>query len=97
VPDAAALMPDRRARHFWDGQRVAGRAFPALELGEERLRGSDAWWDTYLLFDREARWPAGGDAPRPAWWEHQLQHMPDERRLDAARFAAKAASLEGTP
>lgn len=87
-------MPDARARHYWDGDRVVGRAFPTLDLGEHNLKpaGGEAWWDVYLLFDGKARWTDSGP-PEPAWWEHQLQGMPQERRLDAERFASKAAAL----
>ena len=91
--EAASLMPDRRARHFWDGDRFAGRRFQTLEHGEDSIRGSAEAWDVWLLFDSSARWPAGGEPPRPTWWEHQLQGLPPERRLDAVRFAAMAAEL----
>lgn len=93
VPEAAALMRDLRARHFWDPGRVAGTLFQTLELGGERLRGDEPAWDVWLLFDAATRWPAGAAAPRPAWWEHQLQGMPAERRLEPERFARKAAEL----
>lgn len=94
VPEAAELMPDARARHYWDGDRMVGRAFPTLKLGDRTLEsaGGEAWWDVWLLFDRNGRWTDSGP-PEPAWWEHQLQGMPQERRLDPERFAAKAAEL----
>ena len=93
VPRAAALMPDPRARHFWDGGRVVGTLYQTLELGDDKLRGNEPVWDVWLLFGPEARWTAETGPPKPAWWEHQLQGMPDERRLDFARFAQKAAEL----
>lgn len=92
VPEAAELMSDGRARHYWDGRHVVGRAYRKLELGGRTLDiGTDAW-DVWLLFDGKARWTESGP-PEPAWWEHQLQGMPQERRLDPERFAAKAAEL----
>jgi hypothetical protein len=93
VPEAARLMPDARAEHYWDGERRVGAVFQSLELGEQVLRGSEPVWDVWLLFGPEARWPRGGSAPRPAWWEHQLRSMPAERRLDPERFARKAGDL----
>ena len=93
VPEAATLMRDARARHYWDGDRVLGTIYQTLELGEDRLRGHEPAWDVWLLFGPEARWPPGGEPPKPAWWEHQLQGMPGERRLDPERFAQKAAEL----
>jgi hypothetical protein len=91
VPEASELMPDARARHYWDGGRVVGRAYQKLKLGDRTLEFGSEAWDVWLLFDREARW--SDSPPEPAWWEHQLQGMPQERRLDPERFAAKAAGL----
>ncbi|MCM2270199.1 MAG: hypothetical protein NDJ75_08855 [Thermoanaerobaculia bacterium] len=96
VPRARALMPDPRARHFWDGDRFAGRSFQSLPHGEDTIRGDDALWDVWLLFASDARWKQGEPPPAPVWWEHQLQGMPPERRLDAKRFAAKAMELVAT-
>ena len=93
VPRAAALMPDPRARHFWDDRRLVGTLYQTLELGEQKVRGDEPAWDVWLLFGPDARWTAEGTAPAPAWWEHQLQGMPDERRLDPRRFALEAARL----
>jgi hypothetical protein len=92
VLDAAGLMPDARARHYWDGGRVVGRAYQKLKLGDRTLELSTEAWDVWLLFDRKVRWGESGP-PEPAWWEHQLRGMPPERRLEPARFARKAAEL----
>jgi hypothetical protein len=92
VPEAAELMPDARARHYWDGGRVVGRGYQKLKLGGRTLDIGAEAWDVWLLFDRNARWTDSGP-PEPAWWEHQLQGLPQERRLDPERFAAKAAQL----
>jgi hypothetical protein len=97
VADAAKLMPDRRARHFWDGERIVGRAYQRLKLRDQTIQLSAEAWDTYLLFDCDASWPKSSPPPAPVWWEHQLQGAPDERRLDAARFAAKAVELARAP
>lgn len=87
VPEAATLMPDPRARHYWDPDRLAGELFrPALET-------PGAAWDVWMLFGRGARWPEGGP-PEPAWWEHQLGGMPPELRLDPERFADRASKLQ---
>ena len=86
VDKAAQIVPDPRARHYWDGDQNVGKAFqPILETPE-------AAWDVWMLFDRGIRWE-GDTPPRPAWWEHQLYDMPPERHLDGARFATKAREL----
>lgn len=97
VPDAMSLMPDRRAHHYWDAADRIGDLYRKLRLGEDTLELTEAAWDTYLLFDRNARWPAGSPPPEPAWWEHQLSVLPTERHLDPERFARKAAALREGP
>lgn len=88
VPEATTLLPDPRARHFWDPERLVGRRFqPALGTQE-------AAWDVWMLFGRGTRWPEG-EAPTIGWWEHQLGGMPPELRLDPERFAAEASALQG--
>jgi hypothetical protein len=94
VPDAAELIPDPRARHYWDGREVAGRAFQTLDYeGKPITLGAPAW-DVWMLFDRNAEW-VGVSAPKPVWWEHQVHTAPKERFLDPTRFAEKARALHG--
>lgn len=99
LPEAMALMPDPRARHYWDPSDQVGTAYqnrlrdPAGD-GEPFTMGSAAW-DVWLLFGRDAHWD--DDAPPdPAWWEHQLRGLPEAIRLDPERFAQKAAELLAT-
>lgn len=96
VPDAMELMPDPRARHYWDGDRTVGRAFRVLDLEDRKIDVETEAWDVYLLFDREATWDSE-TPPRASWWEHQLRIAVPERRLDARRFAAKAQALRDKP
>ena len=87
VGEAAEVIPDRRALHYWDGEQVVGKAFQPI------LGTPDAAWDVWMLFDTDVRWK-GDSPPRPAWWEHQLRGMPDELLLDSERFAKKAREIE---
>ena len=87
VASATALVPDRRAKHYWDERMLIGTAFQSL------LGLPVAAWDTWMLFDRTATW-RGDDPPNPAWWEHQLRAGPPELHLNPERFAAHAGSLE---
>ena len=86
VAEAAEVIPDRRARHYWDGDKLVGKVYQPI------LGTPDEAWDVWMLFDRDTRWE-GKIPPRPAWWEHQLYDMPPELSLDANRFARKAAAL----
>lgn len=87
VPEATTLMPDSRARHYWDSDLLVGELFHPV------LHTPAAAWDVWMLFDRDARWSEGA-APEPAWWEHQLGGMPPELRLDPERFADRARALQ---
>ena len=94
VADATRLIPDPRARHYWDPDRLVGKAVTRrLQLMLDRApTGDPAAWDVWLLFDRSARWDSL--PPVPAWWEHQTNMLPPERHLDPERFAARARELE---
>ena len=92
VPEAATVMPDPRATHYWDPEMLVGKAYQSY------LKIPEPAWDVWMLFGREARWSEAGP-PEPAWWEHQLGGLglPPERQLDPDRFAMKAAGLLGAP
>ncbi|MDQ6769593.1 MAG: hypothetical protein M3Z54_06360 [Gemmatimonadota bacterium] len=86
VGSATALLPDARARHYWDGEELVGKAY-------QNMLGLPApAWDTWMLFDRNTVW-RDDKPPAPAWWEHQLGAGPPERHLDPARFASHAEAL----
>jgi|SoiMethySBSTD1v2_1073268.scaffolds.fasta_scaffold33550_2 hypothetical protein len=86
VAGAAALVPDARARHYWDGGKLVGSAYQPI------VGSKAAAWDTWMLFDRNTMWT--GDAPpKPAWWEHQMSSGPPGLMLDATRFASHAQAL----
>jgi hypothetical protein len=87
------LIPDPRARHYWDPGRVLGHAYQgSLMLDGDRIQMTGPAWDTWLLFAQGTRWDDAGP-PAPAWWETQLSGMPGERQLDAKRFAGHAREL----
>lgn len=64
-------LPDRRVRHWWDADRVAGKWFAGyLGSGASAASGVGGpkapytFWDGYVLFGPEAQWDAaGGPAP----------------------------------
>ena len=87
VGSAAGLVPDPRARHYWDGERLIGTAYqPILGL-------SAPAWDVWMLFDKAAVWREN-TPPKPAWWEHQLSAGPSDLHLDPKRFAERAKALQ---
>src|SRR5262245_17133443 len=74
--EAAGLVRDPRAHHFYDAERRVGQAV-ASSLGREGAAGQTAW-DMYLFYNKGARWPSASDGaavapPRPTDWLHQLR------------------------
>lgn len=86
VSEATKYLPDKRVRHFWDGDEVLKKAYsPVLGLDGPA-------WDVYLAYDRNATWK---DAPpAPQYWMHQLRLAPG-LRLDGDTFAAEINKLLG--
>lgn len=85
---AMALIPDERARHYWDGGQALGEALsPTLGIRAKMA------WDVYVLYDEDAGW---GDAPpAPAAWLHQkfgedpALELKEERLLGQLQSALK--------
>jgi len=86
VASATSLVPDRRAKHYWDGQVLVGSKYQPL------VGSSAAAWDVWMVFDKHAMWP-GDSVPRPAWWEHQMRSGPPALMLNADRWASHAIAL----
>ena len=87
--NAIELMDGPEVRHYWDGERRVGAAVQRFVAGLDYPA-----WDFWMLFAPGATW--GDEAPEPDWWEHQLGSLDRDfagRRLDAERFAQKAAEL----
>lgn len=73
------LIPDPRARHYWDGSRAVGHALaPVLET---RMAMA---WDVYVAYEPGAEWDSS--PPEPADWLHQKQSEEPARYLDEAKL-----------
>lgn len=71
---APELIPDYRAKHYWDNDRSLGLAYARVV---ELPRGRALAWDIYFTYGRGAEWTSS--PPEPAYWAHQLGF--DERLL----------------
>ncbi len=87
VEEATRLMPDPRARHYWDPEERMGRVYARVILGSE----GPPLWDVYFLFDRTASWR--DEPPRPDFWSHQLVGLDAARHFDADTFAERTRTL----
>jgi len=85
---AVSLVPDRRARHFWDPSGYLGKQYgKTLDLpGGRRFA-----WDVYLIFEPKASWT--DVPPAPSFWMHQLGGQKPESRLDGGRFREAIVKL----
>jgi hypothetical protein len=91
VAPATSLVPDPRARHFWDPTNSVG-----IEYGKELGIGFPAW-DVYMMFGPDAVW-RGALPPKPSFWMHQLAGVNAAPMLDPEEFARKvSAQLEALP
>ena len=68
IPEAAKLVPDERARHYWDGGQVLEKEY------RDVLRIGRVAWDVYFIFSPRMRWGSAG-APRPDFWMHQMSKV----------------------
>jgi hypothetical protein len=82
VPQAAKLVPDERARHYWDGTEILGKEY------KDVLRIAKVAWDVYFIFPPGMRWGSAG-APRPDFWMHQMSKVKEGPVLDPKVFAAE--------
>ena len=86
--NAMMLIPDERARHYWDGAQALGEALsPTLGIRAKMA------WDVYVVYDEAAEW---GDAPpKPLSWLHQKAgedealELNEERLVEQIREAMK--------
>jgi hypothetical protein len=84
---ATTILPDTRVRHYWTATQDLGEIFqPALSL-----RGTPAW-DVYLVYPPGVEWK-GKTPPKPHYFMHQLQELPEERHLDPDILAMRVRRM----
>ena len=72
--DARSLIPDARAKHYWNDDQSLGKVYgKTIKLPS----GRELAWDIYFAFSADIRWR--DEAPVPSDWVHQLgmddQHL----------------------
>lgn len=80
---APTLIPDERAKHYWDGDQDLGKLYGRIV---DLPKGRELAWDIYFVFAPGVVW--GDQAPAPTDWTHQLgrdeRHLGEGDRLRAA-------------
>lgn len=88
VPSGAALITDKRARQYWDGDGWLGDAYGRV------LATPYSAWDVYLLYARGVRWTEELP-PKPTYWMHQLSGVRSAPHLDPEILKQHADQLLG--
>jgi len=79
--EAAGLVADKRARHFWDGGGSLGKEYGKLVSLPQNKKFA---WDVYFVFGRQAKWTNA--PPKPDFWMHQLGGPETGNMLDGEKF-----------
>src|SRR3972149_2989825 len=91
-PEGPVCRAPGPARHFYDPEKIAGKAIAAAVGGAGRVA-----WDVYLVYPPGARWDH--DPPVPAEWRHQLGDSSwaaaAHSRTGEARLAGLRAGVSG--
>jgi hypothetical protein len=79
--EATSLLPDKRARHFWDSGGRLGKEYGKIVTLPHDKKFA---WDVYFVFGPREKWT---DAPpKPAVWMHQLGGPETGNMLDGEKF-----------
>ena len=86
--NAMTLIPDERARHYWDGSQALGEALsPTLGIRAKMA------WDVYVVYDEVAEWeqsgPSGDAPPQPLSWLHQKAGEDEALELTEERLVER--------
>jgi len=90
VVGSLPLLSGPRVTHYWDPSGNTGIQY------QETLDIPMYAWDLWFFYEPGARWEDGELPPYPDYWEHQLPSLPEDKKLDAQRFAAEVNALLAT-
>src|ERR1700736_1131556 len=83
VAAASRLIANRYTTHYWEQTGVTGKLM-------QQAVGVDKYiWDFWAIYDPNVLWSDERLMPAPTFYQHQLQGLPPEKKLDANVFAAK--------
>ena len=83
VGPAARLITNGHTTHYWEETGITGKLM-------QQVMGVDKYvWDFWTIYGPKAVWSDERLPPLPDFWQHQLNGLPAEKKLDANVFAAK--------
>ncbi len=87
VAPAARLITNGNTTHYWEETGIAGRLM-------QQVMGVDKYvWDFWTIYGPNAVWSDERLPPAPDFWQHQLDGLPTDKKLDADVFAAKVEAF----
>ena len=83
VGPASRLISNRHTTQYWEETGITGRVM-------QQVMGVDKYvWDFWTIYGPKAVWSDERLPPLPDFWQHQLNGLPADKKLDANVFAAK--------
>jgi hypothetical protein len=84
VAPASRLISNRYTTHYWEESGITGKLM-------QQVMGVDKYvWDFWAIYGPNVAWSDERLMPAPSFWQHQLDGLPAEKKLDANVFASKA-------
>ena len=83
VAPAARLIANGHTTHYWEETGITGKLM-------QQVMGVNKYvWDFWTIYGPKAVWSDERLPPVPDFWQHQLDGLPRDKKLDANVFAAK--------
>jgi len=83
VAPAARLITNLRTTQYWEETGITGKLM-------QEVMGVDKYvWDFWTIYGPDVVWSDERLMPAPSFWQHQLDGLPIDKKLNANVFAAK--------
>ena len=83
VAPASRLIANRYTTHYWEETGITGKLM-------QEVMGVDKYvWDFWTIYGPDVVWSDERLMPAPSFWQHQLDGLPIDKKLNANVFAAK--------
>jgi hypothetical protein len=83
VAPASRLITNRYTTHYWEETGITGKLM-------QQVIGDDKYvWDFWTIYGPNVIWSDEHLMPAPSFWQHQLDGLPPEKKLEPNVFAAK--------
>src|ERR1700730_11125109 len=83
VGPTSRLITNRSNTHYWEETGITGKLM-------QQVIGDDKYvWDFWTIYGPNVIWSDEHLMPAPSFWQHQLDGLPPEKKLEPNVFAAK--------